>query len=314
MTSDLKVLSNKFCALAATARIANVPSVVGNVFLGIALATGFGHGRFDGESFVVSITLLVFSGICLYLAGNFLNDWADLQWDVVHRPERALPQGFFTPLAYVLVACSFVLLGLCAAAVVGPQSLAVALSIVVCILIYTWIHKRSVWSVIPMGFCRALLPLMGFTGFAVLGGFAVALFASAFGLFCHIAGLSLSARVESMQSAPVGPLRFARWLFPLAALSMFFASRQGPACSILSSLSGLLPYGLWIVLCLTVFRKPVHALVSNLLAGIPLVDAIVLLPLAVSSALVGPFSVACLIVPMLAFFSGKALQRLAPAT
>jgi hypothetical protein len=57
--------------------------------------------------------------------------------------------------------------------------------------------------------------------------------------------------------------------------------------------------------------------VSRLLAGIPLIDWMALLPLSLPSlAMTGtlPFTAACLFVPPLAFVSALLLQRLAPAT
>ncbi len=309
----LKGFSHHFRALAASARLANVPSVAGNVFLGAALATLAGWSG-TAQALYVSIVLLVWSGVFLYLAGNFLNDWADRSWDEIHRRERALPSGLFTPRTYFFAACAFGLLGLCTAAVVRPQCLIVASMIVIAIVIYTWSHKWAAWSVIPMGSCRALLPVLGFAGFAAPQGFPIALIACACGLFFHIVGLSLSARSESMATAPTGLLRFARWLFLPAALSMFFASWVGLVCPLEVSLFGIFPYALWIGLCLTVFRKPVHRHVSNLLAGIPLADWIVLLPLALTAAAPGTMALACLIGPPCAFLASKALQRLAPAT
>jgi 4-hydroxybenzoate polyprenyltransferase len=309
----LNGFSHHFRALAASARLANVPSVAGNVFLGVALATSSG-GLGAVEALCIPLALLVLSGVFLYLAGNFLNDWADRGWDEIHRRERALPSGLFTPRTYFLAACAFGLLGICSAAAVHPQCLVVALIIVVAIVIYTWTHKWAAWSVIPMGSCRALLPVLGFAGFAAPQGFSIALIACAFGLFFHIVGLSLSARGESIATAPTGLLRFARWLFLPAALLMFFAAWVGLACPLDVSLLGVFPYVLWIALCLTIFRKPVHRLISNLLAGIPLVDWIVLLPLALVAAAPGTLAIACLIGSPCAFLAGKALQRLAPAT
>ena len=321
----MKSLSEKLRALAATARIANVPSVVSNVWLGIALGAVTSGRAADGHLPGVALGLSL-AGAGLYLAGNFLNDWADRAWDASHRPERALPSGLLSPALYLAVAIASGALGLCLAAAVHLQSLVVAMGIGIFILLYTWIHKRATWSVIPMGLCRALLPVLGYVGFvasvdsppAFRDSAITALFACAFGLFCHIVGLSLSARTEAMDRPPSGILRFARLLFPAAAAAMFFAAWRGLSLTPAASLGGLLPYGLWIALCLTVFRKPVPVHVSNLLAGIPLVDWIILLPISLTLAGSGtgwsPFVTACFAIPPLAFLAGKALQKFAPAT
>ena len=82
---------------------------------------------------------------------------------------------------------------------------------------------------------------------------------------------------------------------------------------------GLIPYAVWLTLGLTLHRKPVPRHVSSLLAGIPLVDAMALLPLALTlasgaAAWISPFGLACFAVPPLAFLAALSLQRLAPAT
>lgn len=303
-------MTGKLHALAATARIANVPSVVSNVFVGIALAFVSGTVPATTDSFA-----LILSGICLYLTGNFLNDWWDRDWDALHRPERALPGGIFSPWLYLALVAGFGFMALGLAALVHLRSFSVALFILLLVLLYTRFHKRSAWSVVPMGLCRALLPALGFFGFMPIEPLKdwafsdsfLALVACGFALFCHIAGLSLSARNEATDRAPSGLMRFAWFLFVLTALSGFkSADSFSLAC---------LPYGIWIALCLTIFRKPVSRHVSNLLAGIPLVDWIALLPLSLLMETGWtPFRVACLTLPPLAFLSGKALQRLAPAT
>jgi hypothetical protein len=75
----------------------------------------------------------------------------------------------------------------------------------------------------------------------------------------------------------------------------------------------LLPYGLWTTLCLTRFRHPISARVSNHLAGIPLLDWILLLPFFLTLRS-GAVAMPCLWLPPLAFLAGKALQKPAPAT
>lgn len=317
--------SAKLHALAATSRLANIPSVLGNVWLGIALAAASGHWP-TGGPWVGRAAALGTAATCLYLAGNFLNDWADRDWDAARRPERALPRALFPAGFYLSVALACGALGLAAAAAVHRRCLAVALLIGLGIVLYTWFHKRSAWAVIAMGGCRALLPVLGFAGFARPAGLlatpgqsaAAVLTACAFGLFCHIAGLSLSARSESMARPPVGALRLARAIFAAAAVSMFLAAWLLLSLPLRFCVLGLLPYGLWVGLCLTFLRHPVSRQVASLLAGIPLVDFIVLLPLALTLGAAPwwspPLATLCLLVPPVAVGAGWLLQRLAPAT
>lgn len=322
--------SGKLHALLATSRVANIPSVVSNVWLGVAVATILGDAPIAW-----GLTLrLALAGVLLYIAGNFLNDWMDRAWDAKHRPERALPRGLFPPTLYLALAVVLAMLGVGAAASVGSASGIVALAIVGCIVIYTVWHKRSPWLVIPMGLCRALLPVLGFVAFAPhLNG----IWPAASGLFCYIAGLSLSARYEAMPHAPKIAMFASRTLLVTTAalmikecVSLLFclpvvnsglvAYLEGSKNATWLTLplpvafSGAIAYYLWLVVCLTVRRKPVPVHVSSLLAGIPLVDWIVLLPISLSLGSWNPFAIACLVTPPLAFVSALLLQRLAPAT
>lgn len=317
--------SGKIHALLSTARVANIPSVVSNVWLGVSIA-GYLGGWCSFSHPWSAAARLALAGVLLYVSGNFLNDWADRAWDLKNRPERALPRGLFPPGFYLRVAAVCAAGGIFLSAVTSPASAAVAVAILCMVAIYTCWHKRSPWAVVAMGLCRALLPVMGAVGFS--GVFLVQTIpphsgmigACALGLFCHIAGLSLSARYEAMPNPPARISNLARILFITAAAAVSYAIYQWRFDSVLFVVAGLLPYCLWTILSLSVWRKPVSRHVSRLLAGIPLIDWMVLLPLSLSSlamtnlAGTSPFTAACLFVPPLAFVSALLLQRLAPAT
>jgi hypothetical protein len=82
----------------------------------------------------------------------------------------------------------------------------------------------------------------------------------------------------------------------------------------------ILPLAVWTVLSLTVFGRPLARRVSALLAGVPLVDLVTALPLALSlippddGLGAHPWLQAAVAAPVAAFLLGLALQRLAPAT
>ena len=304
--------SGKLHALLATARVANVPSVVSNVVLGMVL------GILHSDSAAIDIPLprvamLLVAAVLLYVSGNFLNDWADRKWDVAHRPERALPRGLFSGRTYLTIATATGLMGVTLATLAGFHSGIAAAVIVGSIMIYTWFHKRSPWAVIPMGLCRALLPVMGSLLFFpyVDGIWPVSL-----ALLCYIMGLSLSARYESMAAPPKRIAVLARALLLATAVCVtlglrdFYPDRW-------SVLAGALPYLLWTSYCLRYRRHSVPSLVSGLLAGIPLVDWMALLPIALSVTGVqslDPLGIVCLATPPLAFLAALLLQKLAPAT
>ena len=226
-------------------------------------------------------------------------------------------------------------IGVLLAAMASLTSAITALVILCLIAIYTRFHKQTIWAVVPMGLCRAGLYVMGFfaswprweqlekashhmalsdiitTPLLSLGAISV-------GLFCYIAGLSLSARYEGMENPPQGPrvLSWAMVAMPLLATGCQFTGSR------LFSIIGMIPFALWLGCSMTIFRKPIPRYVSALLAGIPLVDFIAAAPIALywDKMLIEqnlsdvPHLAALLAVPLVAFILGRALQKLAPAT
>lgn len=335
--------SEKFHALLSTARLPNVPSVVSNVWLGIALGAyqwGWDHDR---ELFTKG-GVLALSGIFLYIGGNFLNDWHDREWDATHRAERALPRGLFKPLNYLLHAVRFLGLGAVCAAFGGVSCLLTALAIIVLIVVYTRWHKRATWPVIPMGLCRALLPVMGFLAIhprlvasepsgptISLHGTVHALAATpvdpakaalllialhALGLFGWIAGLSLNAKYESQGNPPplAKGLAKALLVLPFVVISGLWL-RWYPV----PALIGMVPLALWLTLSLR-GKRSIGQRVAMLLAGIPLVEWLASMPLAIAlardgeSLLTTPVLGVTLLLPAFAFLLGRRLQQTIAAT
>jgi hypothetical protein len=315
MLPGLMNRSGKLHALLSTARVANIPSVVSNVWVGVVvglLSAGSANGTKPlGSGWI----LLPLAGILLYISGNFLNDWMDRAWDEKHRPERALPRRLFRPQLYFAITAGLAVLGLAAAFASSQSSGWVAAGIVLSILIYTFQHKRTAWAVIPMGICRALLPVMGCIA---IFPYIDNIWPASCALLCYIMGLSLSARYESLAEPPFRAAVLSRGLLLSAAMLVAWGNRnlfvtQWP------NIAGALPYLLWTSLCLRRWRKPVPVLVSRLLAGIPLVDWMTLLPLSLMLVFSGAHDVnflqiSCFVVPPVAFLFGLLLQRLAPAT
>ena len=329
--------------LLATARVANLPSVAGNVLLGFML--GAWHWGFDPVSIDPrGLIMLIGSGLCLYLAGTFANDWLDRHWDRDHRPERALPAGRFRPATYGAIAAGFSIAGLLLASMASAAALTVATILLLLVATYTWLHKRTAWAVLPMALCRGCLYLLGFlhlqfqsieisidslTGTLSTGpgGIDLMLYdrlrsaafitTHALGLFAWTVGISLNARCEST-SSPSAALRWlsgALLVIPLAAMSSWWV----PYYPLVGTIA-IAPLAVWTALSLTTFAHPMKRRVSALLAGIPLVDLVAALPLALSlvmpdESLSGnPWLQATIAVPVAAFLLGLLLQKAAPAT
>ncbi len=305
--------SGKLHALLSTARVANIPSVISNVWLGLAvgmLTTGT-----PPDAAGSALILLPLAGVLLYVSGNFFNDWMDRSWDVSHRPERALPRGLFPPGLYAAAALLLGTAGVMLAWLTDIACGRAALGIVFCIVIYTHFHKRTPWAVIPMGLCRALLPVLGCFAFFP---YIDRIWPAAFGLLAYIMGLSLIARHEAMAGPPKWVNAAGRGLLLGTALLMAWGAREVFRDPLLAVI-GAVPYLVWTSLSLRIWRKPVPLLVSRLLAGIPLVDGMILLPTGILLASSGTeissgLMIPCLIVPPLAFIGALLLQKLAPAT
>jgi hypothetical protein len=304
--------SGKLHALLSTARVANIPSVVSNVWLGVAL--GLAHG-------LVQVTAplwpkagcLAAAGVLLYVGGNFFNDWMDRNWDAQHRPERALPRGLFPTGLYAGLATGCIGAGVALGFAASSRSGLAAAGIAVAIVIYTLAHKRTAWAVVPMGLCRGLLPAMGSLAFFP---YLDRVWPMACALLCYIAGLSLSARHESQAKPPIWVGVTARGLLLTTAVLAAWGNKDLYTGALLAVCSAL-PYLAWTGFILRFRRKPVPRLVSGLLAGIPLVDWMVLLPLSfrLNTSEDGVMvMMVCFTLPPLAFISALLLQRLAPAT
>jgi hypothetical protein len=340
----------KLHALLATARIANVPSVISNVCVGVMFAIHITpHGYLISEdvrlSFPYQDMLTVIVSACLlYVSGNFLNDWHDVDWDRKHRPERALPVGYFLGLHFFLIALCFWLIGGILASFVNMSTLGTYLGISIFVMAYTRWHKKSSFSIWIMGACRAGLYLLGFFAICYLleptmltylriSPILLALAFSMIGLHSYIAGLSLYARRESLPAdvRPSGVLPFLLLSLPLLTHSCVWIALASTGQSIFSAWMLLppIPFAWWLI---TTLNRDVSLSqkVSRLLAGIPLVDFISLgLALAhfhyTSSRRWGnahaeiilpdsPLMVVLVVTPFLAFLLALLLQKLAPAT
>ena len=109
-----------------------------------------------------------------------------------------------------------------------------------------------------------------------------------------------------------------RWDSPCISspyLKLHAASPLTPA------INGLLIFAVWLLVCFTAFRQPITARVSALLAGLPLLDWIGLLPISLwmldarsNDPLAQHSAIISLALAPIAFILSRLLQRLSPAT
>jgi hypothetical protein len=203
--------------------------------------------------------------------------------------------------------------GLALITFISPPAGLFALGILICILAYTKWHKISPASFFFMAGARALIyptaafSLLSWNQFTQSGDQITALLILlGVGLGGYILGISLTARAETSKD----PISDARKTFPILCLCapIFFFSAP---LLLTKNGSALIPLILFIGILAIIVRSlrnrhNVGMFVSRTLATIPLVDYLIIFPLAPNLLVL----VAC---PLLAI-AALGLQKIAPAT
>lgn len=235
----------------------------------------------------------------LYLAGMFLNDAFDADFDRQRRITRPIPAGYITVTEVWHWGLSFLGVGIIFLAGMGRTAFLLGLLLVLAILLYDAIHKAVSLSPLVMGVCRLLVYLIaaagaarGVTGAAVWAGLALA---------AYIVGISFLARKESTRaSMDFWPLVFLGAPLGLAWLVNDGFHQSSGAVSV--CLAG------WVVWTLrhALWRpdRNIGYTVSHLLAGIAIVDLLAVAELS------NPASWMFIVLFLLALL----LQRQIPAT
>lgn len=181
-------------------RVANLPSALANVWMGLLVATG-------GWSPVWQWFLLSLASAALYTSGMILNDWWDFDEDVRERPERPLPSGRVSRAAagwagFGLLVTGVILAGAAGGLMPSPiwRPLVVALLLAASIVLYDIVLKRTAAAPWLMGICRGLNVLLGASPALTVGGwsgFAAPVLWIAGCLAIYVAGITWLARNEA---------------------------------------------------------------------------------------------------------------------
>ncbi len=281
-------------ALGNLTRISNLPTVVTNALVGVALGGG-GAGWGDWALALGAVTLF-------YCGGMALNDVVDAAWDREHKRERPIARGDLSLNTGLTVSAVCLFGGAALAVVPGFESSALGLGLLLSIVLYNALHKRFVFSVVFMGCCRLLavgLPCVMVGGWpgdprawwygALLGAYTVL--------------LTLAARGEDggTRSFP----RLLGWLTmlaPLGAAALFaipVPEALAPA-GVALVLVALVSAALWTARCASCASRGgplIKAGVLGWLAGFCLIDAVVLASIG-EAALAGA-AIACFVLTTL---------------
>ena len=274
--------------LLVLARISNLPTVWSNCFAASLLV-----GTLSGSR----LLLLCAAGSLLYTGGMFLNDAVDQGFDRQYRPERPIVAGKIRPGTVWVVAVLLLAVGWGSCFWLGKPAAVLGSLLLITIVWYDLVHKRTQFAPLLMAACRFLLYLMAAAAVTESGPRRVWL--PGLALAVYIVGLSYLARRESTGGV------LSRWplVFLLAPAAVAVAS--GKVLNGAGAVTFFIQLA-WTFWCVGPLNMKIPAFpprgVAGLLAGIVLVDW-----LAVCQAGQGPMFLSLFVI---ALFS----QRIAPAT
>lgn len=251
-------------------RVSNLPTVWTNTLAGAVLAGG-----------VVSDPrvpwLLIALSLC-YVAGMFLNDAFDREFDARHRSERPIAAGEVGAAAVFGAGYGMLAAGIAVLAWVGYgmeggtgwRPLAAGFALGAAIVFYDWHHKENPFSPVVMGLCRMLVYLTA--GFALVTDLPERAYVAGLLLLSYLVGLTYVAKQEHLG-------RIAN-LWPLAFLGLPLAWGLWASWANLPAAGIWLMLLAWVVYALSFLRRrrpgDVPRAVGHLLAGICLWDALVM--------------------------------------
>lgn len=190
-------------------RLSNMPTVWTNVGAGMGVATFFSQQRAFPQEAWLSILFVLLAASCLYAGGMVQNDVFDVEVDRVERRDRPIPSGrvslgHASAVGWILLVVGVVFAALGSSNLLLPM---VAAAIAVLSVIYNREHRVTAWSVVPLGFCRALLYPLGVAAVApsidTSGTLILVLLSAA--TFVHTVAFSIVARDEVWPPKPHCP-------------------------------------------------------------------------------------------------------------
>ena len=241
-------------------RVSNLPTVWTNAMAGAVLS---GHPSPD----VILIAGLALS--LFYIGGMWLNDAFDAEIDARERANRPIPMGEIAVGTVFAVGFALLGAGVLLAFALGAMAGLAGLALAVAVILYDWLHKRTVLSPVIMGATRFFCYVLPAAAVGAIGGPVVL---GALGLLAYIVGLTYAAKQEAYD-------RLDR-AWPLAVLAVPLLY------SFLQAIPGMLALVIWAGLLAVVLaalrlllrraKGDVPKAVVTMIAGISLYDAVLI--------------------------------------
>ncbi len=194
-------------------RIPTVFTAMADIILGFVLTHRFLYGPLNdlqngpleqevGWNDPGQFVGLLAGSCCLYLSGMVFNDVFDRKQDAAERPGRPIPSGRVSLKSAAIFGTILMVAGVTFSAFVSQVSLLVSLMLVVTILGYDSVLKRTPLGPVAMGSCRFLNVILG--GSVQTEWMPIVLnrplLAAATGLGLFITGVTVFARTEARTS------------------------------------------------------------------------------------------------------------------
>ncbi|MCX8226649.1 MAG: UbiA family prenyltransferase [Sulfitobacter sp.] len=241
-------------------RVSNLPTVWTNAVAGAVLA---GNPSLP-TILVVGIALTLF-----YTGGMWLNDAFDAEIDAQERKNRPIPMGEIAVGTVFVAGYAMLAAGILIAFSFGVMAGLAGIALAAAVVLYDWLHKRTVLSPVIMGVTRffcyilAALAVAKITGPVVFG---------ALGLAAYIVGLTYAAKQEAYDRLDRA------WPLVVLVIPLIYALTQAngntPALVIWAGLVVVVLIALRLL-----FRRnrgDVPKAVVTMIAGISLYDAVLI--------------------------------------
>jgi hypothetical protein len=241
-------------------RVSNLPTVWSNALAGIVLA---------GGSVAAPQAMAALFGLSLlYVAGMFLNDAFDRDFDCRHRPGRPIPSGETSARAVFLAGSGLLAVGVAVLTVCGMLAAGAAAALAATIVLYDAWHKGNPASPALMACCRLLTYVAA--AIAVTSSAPWAVWLAALVSFSYLIVLTYIAKQETLQR--IGNL----WPLALLAVPLVYGAIHAPGRPLVAvlSLALLIWLGAVVARLLHQGRPAIPGTVVGLIAGISLVDGL----------------------------------------